>query len=229
MSLIDTIAPRGRGRPPKSDLTPVQEALAQPLPAGIHDAVASVGAARESLNRAQAALDEHQQGTPATFAVEAARKAAEKASVRRQLADQLGDDDDAPAAEEVEKLQKAYSDAVALVNGKEARSAAFKEEIDRRRQALDQAHLALDAKLKGWRRAVVRAVEAQLAVAVQLAGEAQMTLYAVEPWRNVPSRMYLSSAESEIAHAGPERAELTAESAGVMDAWRRGQRVLLRT
>lgn len=67
MSLIENLAPRGRGRPPKPELTPLEAVLSDPLPEEITQLAADLVKAKAAVGEAQRAYAEEQKVSAVTI------------------------------------------------------------------------------------------------------------------------------------------------------------------
>jgi len=172
MSLIDTVRPRGRAV--KNDQTPIERALAAPLPDGAEAAVQKVETA---LNAFKVASDAHTQHASAEtkLAAEGALRVAEaalsKAIARRTVADRLGDDD-GPSDAEIAALEDKVEAEQLKVAQFTPTIRAYEEERERRRQLLKDSIAELEAIFGPYDRAILDASDEQTQIAADMYGQA---------------------------------------------------------
>lgn len=96
MSLLENMAPRGKGRPPKPrerELTPLEAAMLEPLPSQILELVAELNLAGEAVDKVRAMYRETKEAAEMTlerrrrsarYAVEAAERAVDTGRINRR-------------------------------------------------------------------------------------------------------------------------------------------------
>lgn len=203
-------------------LTPLQTALAEPLPEALAAAIATADAAREAYATAEAAREDFER-EPLKADAETAESALHAALASRDVAARIGDGA-GPSAKEVDALQKKRDAAVAARDGRTDRVRAFAAEIDRRRAALSEASGALDTILRAWRDRVLKAADLQLAEAVRLAGEAEKVADAVSPLYGGRDQISRPRIHAAGHHDGPTRFDLPEPAASAIEAWFRAFR-----
>lgn len=162
---------RGPGRPPNPKKSPVQVALERAAPAQLTDAVDKVKKAIEAFRRASSARSEFL--TPVSMTgIPDLQRELQQAVVRREVADRIGDDGDAPSLEEIADLQHKLDAALAERDGRQQKLEAFGREVERRRELLDDAWAELSAQLSAWREPVRKEAEAALEQAARAVSEA---------------------------------------------------------
>lgn len=203
----------------------VAAALSKPMPSGLKAALANVERADAAFKSARAALDDFRSAGTASSdqAVAEAQRALHEAAARRDVADRLGEEEDTPTDADLERLQGSLERAIALRDGRDARLAAYTDEMERRRAALDGALEVSGKILTDWKKPVIEAANAQLAQAAQMAGEALKVAETLEPWRGFYDRVRLPNLDGETHH-GPDSVALPADIADATRAHFRAMR-----
>lgn len=214
---------RGPGRPPKTD---VERAVEQPMGDGVPAAIERVNKALAAFELARSAA-----GHTVTFApgaLEMAKSKLRQAIARKEIADQLGEDD-APTEEDIEALQAKVDEIEDGLASVGERRAAFEAELDRRRALLSEAVQELKAAFAPWSGAVLDACDEQIADAVFRLGEAMKVVEQVERWRTHRiEAISVPKVTQEGRHRGPDTIDLPRNVKEVLEAWWRGYRQLLR-
>lgn len=214
MSIIDNVISRPRGRPPKATpagMTPVQAVFAGRLPEGLEGAFDKITAALhafETAKNALAGIKSHEARTSAEAAARQAEVALSRAQARRDVADRIGQDDDTPSDEELERLAEARDKAAATLENFQPRVDAYGEEIERRREALYAAIEAANKTLATLGTAIEEAADQQLGIAADMAGEA----YAALALRRGLTSAYNTSSFPKIRTEGRHSGKNTVEA-----------------
>jgi chromosome segregation ATPase len=212
----------------KTAPTPVQAALARPLPAGLAAAVQNSKAAQAAFHAAQNALSEFREEARSCNAA-SAELALSSAIARREIAKRIGDDV-TDIEVEVDRLRREHSEATSRLAGRDAIITGFLAEIERCRQVLSSANASLNLTYMKWAEDVLAAADEQLASAARLAGEAQQTAAAMRPqYAGFLPVSFPRISTAGWAHEGPRRAELPAEIATAVDAWHSGWSASMRS
>lgn len=156
----------------------VRAALDAPLPSKVAALAAAVERARKAVDQAKAAGNEARVVVPqkARQAVAVARRALDTAYVQQDIADRLGEDD-GPSDADIEALEKAHTDAVARLASAESAGVVWDEQIEQRKAALRDALSELENETAPWYQRAKDAVDAQMAHAAALLGEANRACY----------------------------------------------------
>ncbi len=187
--LNDALPIRRRGRPPKARLTPVQEVVAAPLPKGFMLAVEKVTAAVKAFESASNALTEAQSTETKVNAdakVREAERRFQTASVQAEIAERSGENE-GPSEEDLKALEAEVEAAKAARDGFEPRIAAYRDELERRRELLSQAINEFAAVEEPFRRRLVEAVDRQVIEAADLFGEAKAAMWIKNGYEALPS------------------------------------------
>lgn len=171
----------------KAEVSPVRAALDMPLPAGIASLQTALNKAREAFHAAESAR-ENARSTgleDAKAYANRTRRALDTAIVQREVADRLGDDEGAPSHEAISALEDEHEAALAKLASLESSGGAYDDEVDRRRDLLDNATRDLRQAFGPWRRNVEEAADRQLEFAVFALGEARAALAKLDVFRSI--------------------------------------------
>lgn len=166
-----------RGRPPKPKETLVQAALNRPLPEGLQAAMDRVQRAFEAEDAVRN-VERNSRDTEGDvdLQIKHLRQQISEATIRREVADRLGDDDSAPTQAQIDALQTDLEAKVARHADRTTRVAAFAAEKERRRQERLAAAQDLARLMEPSTNELLRAADEQLAECARQAAEAYLAV-----------------------------------------------------
>lgn len=188
----------------------VRWALDMPLPPKVAALATAVERARKAVDEARTAGNEARIVAPqkARRAVELARRTLDTAYVQQDIANRLGEDD-GPSDADIEALEKAHTDAVARLASAESAGVVWDEQIERRKAALRDALDALELETNAWYQRAKDAIDAQMAHAAALLGEARCACHRLRITGG--SLPYIPRAFREGSYPFPESIEIRDE------------------
>lgn len=199
---------RGPGRPPKPKETLVQAALNRPLPEGLQAAMDRVQKAMEAEDAVRAVeRDGREHEGDVDRQIAHLRQQISEATIRREVADRLGDDDGAPTQAAIDALQAELEAKVVRHADRTTRDVAFATEKERRRQDRLAAARELSELLRPGSEALLKAADEQLAECARQAGEAYLAVAKLLPEKPL-HEVWLSKVREFGVHDTPEEIEI---------------------
>lgn len=182
-------------------LSPVEAALAAPLPHGLAEAVAAAqaAAARYAEVRSMAGENHHDARLKLETEAKNARVEWQRAAVLAEIGG-----DDAPSEEHVAALKATADRAADKVEHFQIRVKTLTEETDRRRKEMEAANAALSQVLQPWKTPLIEAIDDEIAHAAHLINGHYKTVRLLDAWRNwQPPEIYAHRfSDNQTVHGG---------------------------